>query len=261
MKRTPIFPDPGEFPAEFHPFFSGAQVYDSSCSPEARVYYLDKDAGFYLKSAAKGMLEREAALTAYFHGKQLAAEVLAYTSAEKDWLLTRRLPGEDCLNSAYLEDPKGLCDTCAELLRALHEQDHGDCPVPDLTAERLTGAEKHYQRKQYDTSLFPDNWGYDSPEEAWSTIEKNARYLKTDTLLHGDYCLPNILLDDWRFSGFIDLGGGGVGDRHFDLFWGIWSLSFNLKTDAFRQRFLDAYGRELVNEEALRLIAAIEVFG
>lgn len=261
MNRTPILPDLNKFPAEFHRYFSGAKVYDSSCSSQARVYYLDKDEGYYLKSATKGTLEREAALTAYFHGKQLAAEMLAYTSGEQDWLLTRRLPGEDCICSAYLGDPKRLCDTCAELLRTLHEQDHRDCPVPNLTAERLVGAEKHYRRRQYDPSLFPDNWGYNSPEEAWDVIEKNTRYLNTDTLLHGDYCLPNILLDDWRFSGFIDLGGGGVGDRHFDLFWGIWSLGFNLKTDAFRQRFLDAYGREQVNEETLRLIAAIEVFG
>ena len=69
------------------------------------------------------------------------------------------------------------------------------------------------------------------------------------------------MLDNWRFRGFIDLGTGGIGDRHVDLFWGIWSLGFNLKTDAYRGRFLDAYGRDAVEEEMLRLIAAIEVFG
>lgn len=87
------------------------------------------------------------------------------------------------------------------------------------------------------------------------------KYLKTDTLLHGDYCLPNIMLDDWRFSGFIDLGNGGVGDRHVDLFWGIWSLQFNLKTDRYRDRFLDVYGLEMVNEEMFPIISAFEVFG
>ena len=92
-------------------------------------------------------------------------------------------------------------------------------------------------------------------------VESLGNYLKNDTLLHGDYCLPNILLDNWRFSGFIDLDSGGIGDRHVDLFWGIWTLFFNLKTNAYRDRFLDAYGRDRVDEEILRLIAAIEVFG
>jgi kanamycin kinase len=79
--------------------------------------------------------------------------------------------------------------------------------------------------------------------------------------LHGDYCLPNIILDDWQFSGFIDLDNSGVGDRHVDLFWATWTLFFNLKTDKYRERFIDAYGREKVDEDMLRAIAAIEVFG
>ena len=79
-------------------------------------------------------------------------------------------------------------------------------------------------------------------------------------MIHGDYCLPNLLLEDWRFSGFIDLGNAGIGDRHMDLFWGAWSLRFNLKTDAWCRRFLDAYGRDQIDPELLRSIAAFEVF-
>ena len=80
-------------------------------------------------------------------------------------------------------------------------------------------------------------------------------------LLHGDYCLPNIILNGWKLSGFIDVGSGGVGDRHIDIFWGAWTLWFNLKTDRYRSRFLDAYGRDKADEEILAVIAAAEVFG
>ena len=82
---------------------------------------MDKDGGFYLKRSARGTLEKEAAMTRFFHEKGLAAEVLAYERLEDDWLLTRRVPGEDCLDELYLSDPKRLCDTTAELLRRLHE--------------------------------------------------------------------------------------------------------------------------------------------
>ena len=82
-----------------------------------------------------------------------------------------------------------------------------------------------------------------------------------EVLLHGDYCLPNIMLDNWRFSGFIDVGNGGVGDRHVDLFWGAWTLNFNLGTDKYRERFFDAYGRDKLEPDKLRTIAAFEVFG
>ena len=69
------------------------------------------------------------------------------------------------------------------------------------------------------------------------------------------------MLDNWRFSGFIDVGNGGIGDRHVDLFWGAWTLGFNLGTDMYRDRFFDAYGRDKINEEKMKVIAAAEVFG
>lgn len=261
MQRTPIHLNPEQLPAQLRSFLQGAKVFDSSCSPAARVYYLDKGLGFYLKTASKGALRREADLTAFFYSKGLSAQVLTYESLERDWLLTCRIPGEDCLDGMYLSDPVRLCDTTAQLLRQLHEVEIAGCPVPDRTAEYLAAAGQNYQQKNYDASLFPDNWGYATAEEAWQVVEQTGKYLKSDTLLHGDYCLPNILLDNWKFSGFIDLDAAGVGDRHVDLFWGIWSLQFNLKTDRYRERFLDAYGRENVEEEMLRTVAAVEVFG
>jgi kanamycin kinase len=70
-----------------------------------------------------------------------------------------------------------------------------------------------------------------------------------------------MLKDDFSLSGFIDLGNGGVGDRHIDIFWGRWTLLFNLGTDEYRDRFFDAYGRDKINFETLKTIAAAEVFG
>ena len=260
MNRKLLNIDPQVFPQQLHPLLTGADVYDSSCSADARVYFIDREGGFYLKTAPAGTLQKEAAQTGFFHSRGLGAEVLAYEQLEQDWLLTSRLPGEDCINPMYLDDPIRLCDTTALLLRMLHDTDPTGCPIPH-TLNYLTTARENFEARRYDASLFPDNWGYASAEEAWKVVEASGKYLKTDTLLHGDYCLPNIMLDHWRFSGFIDLGNGGVGDRHVDLFWGIWSLNFNLKTDKYRERFLDAYGRELVNEDIFPVISAFEVFG
>ena len=64
-----------------------------------------------------------------------------------------------------------------------------------------------------------------------------------------------------RFSTFIDFDMAGVGDKHIDLFWAIWSLQYNLKTDAYTDLFLDLYGRENFDEDMLRVIAAFELFG
>lgn len=262
MKRKPVSSGPEDFPEELRSLFGRFSVYDSSCSPEARVWMLEGRERFFLKSSAAGTLRTEAEMTRYFHGKGLGAEVLHYLSGGKDWLLTRAVPGEDCTFPQYWEDPRRLCDTTASLLRQLHEMDFTDCPVRDRCSAYIATAQKNHDVGSWDLNLFPEqDWGFSSVEAAWKVVEENGKYLKNDALLHGDYCLPNILLNDWKFSGFIDLGRGGAGDRHIDLFWGVWTLYFNLRTNAYYDRFLDVYGRDKIEPEMLRTVAAFEVFG
>ena len=261
MERIPVATDLSRFPSSVHPLLEGAFLYDSSCSPEARVWFIDRDSGYYLKTSASGSLKKEASLTDYFHRLGLAAQVLYYESSDADWLLTKAIPGEDCIHRQYLDDPKRLSETMGLLLRQLHETDFTDCPVPDRTADYIAAIRKNRHLGKWDLSLFPENGGFRNESEAWSVVQEFSEALKSDTLIHGDYCLPNIMLDNWNFSAFLDLGNAGVGDRHIDLFWGAWTLIFNLKTDAWCSRFLDAYGRDRFDPEILRAISAFEVFG
>ena len=259
MKRTPVLLSPDDFPAIFHPWIKDAPLFDSSCSQEAQVLFIDRESGFYLKSAPAGSLNTEAQQTRFFHQKGLGPEVLEYISLDRDWLLTRRIPGEDCTYRQYLDDPARLSTLLGELLRKLHETDHRNCPLRDHTKQYLNTVWQNHA-----AGLFDSSGRYHScanREEAIAIVREFAPHLKRDTLLHGDYCLPNIMLDNWRFSGFIDVGRGGIGDRHVDLYWGAWSLLFNLKDDRWCSRFLDAYGRELIQPELLRAIGAFELFG
>lgn len=255
MILQPIALDLSECPVELHPFLSGAKLYDSSCSEEARVVFIDKGSGFFLKYAPKGSLRREAEMTKYFHGKGMSAEVTAYVSDERDWLLTRKIPGDDCAAAKYLGQPERLCETLAECLLTLHGADFTDCPVPNHTAWYLANLELCRQR---DKNGFAQYVGYEDIDEARHDIIANAGLLQNDALIHGDCCLPNVILDNWRFSGFIDLGDGGVGDRHIDIYWAIWTLQYNLHTDKYRERFLDCYGRERIDWRRVRLCGARE---
>ena len=261
MKKREIRQIPISLPDEIGRLCEGSRIFDSSCSPEARVYLIDKDGGYYLKCADKGALAREATMTKYFHKKGLGTEVLGYISQDRDFLLTRAVAGEDCTHEMYTSEPKRLCDLLAEKLRELHETDFSDCPIQDRISEYLALAEANYRADTYNKEHFPDSFGYSSGEEAYRVLKEGGSLLKNEVLLHGDYCMPNVMLDNWRFSGFIDVDSGGVGDRHIDLFWGRWSLGFNLKTDKYCERFLDAYGRDKVDPYKLKIVAAAEVLG
>ena len=52
MKRTLIQPDLTLFPELYHPILEGSRVFDSSCSREARVYFIDKEGGVTVDDCA-----------------------------------------------------------------------------------------------------------------------------------------------------------------------------------------------------------------
>ena len=59
---------------------------------------------------------------------------------------------------------------------------------------------------------------------------------------HGDACAPNtIVADDGRWSGHVDLGALGVGDRWADLAIATWSTTWNYGS-GWEEPLLEAYG-------------------
>lgn len=261
MKRTKINAIPENLPGEILDFILGADIYDSSSSPEARVYFIDKGCGYYLKISDAGTLEREALMTDYFYKRGLSARVARYLSQKRDYLVTEKISGEDLTHAEYISDPKRLCILLATKMRELHEMDFFDCPVRDRVSEYLALADKNYRLGSYDKSAFPNSFGYRCEEDAYRALMAGRVNLKNEVLIHGDFCLPNVLFDGGELSGFVDLGNSGVGDRHIDIFWGVWTLWFNLGTDEYTDLFFDTYGRDKIDMEKLKTVAAAEVFG
>lgn len=175
---------------------------------------------------------------------------------------SRALTGDDCTAARYLAEPERLCDLLAVRLRTLHELFRTQpgrlaaLNVPDVRTRYIENVERGWRAGRFDAQFHPRITAADAHRIA----AEAAGELRTDALLHGDYCLPNIILDDWRFSGFIDLDHAGLSDRHIDVFWGAWTLWFNLHTSAYCSRFLDAYGRDVIDEGKLAAIAAMECF-
>lgn len=260
MKKTKIIIDYQSFPLEIAAFLKETDVYDSSCSKLAKVYYIDKNQGSFLKIADAGALKKEHLMHDYFHRLGLTTSVLFYKTIEdKDYLITEKVFGEDCTH--YVNDPERLCDAIATNLRKLHDQPIADCPTKDRITSYIGAVHDGHAKGKYEYNLFKGLWEFPTVQIAWNAAKEGMQSLESNILMHGDYCLPNIILNNWKLSGFIDLGRGGVGDRHIDVLWGIWTLKYNLGTAKYTDRFIDAYGRDMVDKDKLRCIAAMEMFG
>lgn len=254
MRKTKVQIMLSDFPEQIHSFLQG-NVYDSSSSDAARVYYSDR--GFYTKVSARDSLKEEAERGRLFHQLGFGVEVVRYLREDRDYLVTKEAVGCDLTH--YVQEPERLCRVMAEVLQKLHATPVQGIPVsPRMPQYKELAEGKVYGYADY--VLMP-RFMVSSEEEARKLIQDNYHRIKKDTLIHGDYCLPNVVLDDWRFSAFIDFNLAGLGDKHMDLYWALWSLSFNLKTDAYTDCFLDAYGRENFDYDMLRVIAAFELLG
>ena len=264
MKRTLLKEIPSFIPTSLLPYVSGGVLYDSSCSPEARVIFSNKDRGYFIKTAPLGTLKNEALMQNYFFEKGLSSRVLEYfsdTCENKDFLVTERVVGEDCTFRTYLDDPKRLSALLGEKLRELHSLDFSGCPVQDRMSTYFNVAKENYEKRLYDPSYTMGAYRTLNIDEAYRTADLAKPLFNGKALLHGDYCLPNIVLDSWNFSGFIDLGNGGVGDPHIDIYGGAWTLNFNLGTDKYRNLFYDAYGRDAIDTDKILAVSLFEAFG
>jgi len=246
-----------EFPPALQPYLVGAHLYDCSSRSVATTLFIDS--GYYLKMAPKGSLAIEAELTRWFHEKGLGVEVILYLSEDKDYFLTRQAEGK--VATDFMDNPETLCVALASGMRQLHDLSINDFPLSDKMDSYIRCAEDNYHKGCFDKSLLVPWIEFSDSEEAWEIFQQNKQMLQKEVIVHGDYCLPNVLMKNGKFSGFIDLGMAGVADRHIDLYWMIWSLWYNLGTDKYTECFIDAYGRDLVNKEKLKVIAAIECFG
>lgn len=247
-------------PDELNRWIGNAPIFESSGESGARTVYIDRDGGAYLKISAYGSLLRSSQLQTYFSKHKLSSPVIRYLSTDRDYLITAPIKGDDGLSKKYLAEPERLSEVFGQSLRLLHEADAADCPINNRMSEfTLMAGTSSFLQTHLDQ--IADYIGIANADTSLEEIAASSGLLKNDVLIHGDYCLPNIILNNWTFEGFIDVADGGLGDRHYDLAWGLWTLNWNLKSSKYGQRFLDAYGRDCIDKDRLRicgLLAAME---
>ena len=224
-----------DFPKQIQKLFEGTTVYDTGCHSGATVLYLDS--GYYVKIDEKGKLRREVEMVQWFDRMKMGAELVTFISEEKDYMVTKAVKGEDATH--WLKDPEHLCEVLAKTMRRLHDLPPESVPVSPCM-------DIYEQMRK-------------NPSEDSEKIETVIRKMRSNTLIHGDFCLPNVMMQDWQFQAFIDVGLAGIGDRHIDIFWALWSLEYNLKTDQYRDQFLNLYGRDRVDMDVLALVESVEL--
>lgn len=136
------------------------------------------------------------------------------------YLLMSRMRGEMSSSTKIMANPRQLVKALAEGLKMLWEIDISTCPYSNAIDNKLKHAEELVINKLCNTDdAEPDTYGesgFENPEQLLQWLKSN----KPDEELvfsHGDYCLPNIFIENNKIAGFIDLGRSGVADKYQDI--------------------------------------------
>lgn len=157
----------------------------------------------------------------WLEGKISVPQVLAYEEQDgKGYLLMSKMGGKMSCDSYYLERPHLLLEALACGLKMLWEVDIRQCPcIRDLDTvlkEARMRVENHLvDMDAVEAETFGEG-GFESPKHLLEWLERNQPSLEP-VFSHGDYCLPNIFLEDGLITGFIDLGKAGIGDKWNDI--------------------------------------------
>lgn len=158
--------------------------------------------------------------------------------------MTAPLPGDSAVSARWLAEPATAVRAIGAGLRALHERlPVAACPFSWTAQERLADA-----RREAAAGRLDPGWWHEihRPFGVTGALSQAAAIPPVDRLVvcHGDACAPNTLLyPDGRWSGHVDFGLLGAGDRWADIAVATWSAEWNYGP-GWEPLLLDAYGVE-----------------
>lgn len=137
-----------------------------------------------------------------------------------NYLLMSRVTGKMSCDDEFMNDPVFLISVLADSMKNLWNVNIYDCPVVNDLNSVLAEAKFRVEHGLVDVDdAEPETFGksgFKDPEELLFWLHDN----KPDedfVLSHGDFCLPNVFIDEGRFSGFVDIGRMGASDRYKDI--------------------------------------------
>jgi len=184
-------------------------------------------------------------------GRVPVPRVVGYeVTGTHEYLAVTRLPGLPMGHPDALLHPERVTDLLARALRELHALPVRECPFTMTLPVMLRLARERVQAGVVDESDFDDERQGKSAAGVFNELVRTRPETEDLVVTHGDPCLPNLILNGEYVEGFVDVGRVGLADRHADLAL-VWRDLHGYLGPEWAERFLDLYGRVLVDEGKL----------
>ncbi|MCY4529078.1 MAG: aminoglycoside 3'-phosphotransferase [Chloroflexi bacterium] len=229
----------------------------------ADIFRLDgtRQSPLYLKVSPlrpRRDLLREKERLEWLHGRLPVPEVFAYeTDGREEYMVLSALPGRDAASLCGVRSDDELVMLLAQGLRLIHSVPIEQCPF-DMSLDQTINQAKRNGRR----GLVEDT-NFDCEHRRYSAAEVLEELLSTRpadedlVFTHGDYCLPNVLIDGEEVTGFVDWGSAGIADRYKDIALVVESLQRNTGRD-LQATFCKEYGLTRPSAEKIKYYSLLD---
>ena len=144
-------------------------------------------------------------------------QVIAFASESlQSCLLTQALPGRSAVEVGP-ERARAMVIGFASALQRLHAQPIAECPFDQRLATQTERARERTYAGLVDEEDFDAERRGRRADELLEQLEREYPDEEDLVLTRGDACLPNVILEEDRFIGFVDCSRAGIADRYQDL--------------------------------------------
>ncbi len=175
--------------------------------------------------------DREYAALQWLQTRLSVPKILAFAQENgRNLLLMSKLNGTMACDALAKNIPYTV-QALADGLKTLWHMDISDCPLYSTLDIRLRQAKQNIENGSVDTEDFEPQTlssnGFSDIHALYAYLVQNQPAADL-VFTHGDYCLPNIFIEDGKAVGFLDLGKAGIADRWQDIALCVRSLEHNI---------------------------------
>lgn len=208
----------------------------------------------------KMSIEREVEILKWLEGKLPVPKVLLFISdTEYEYLLMTEVKGIHSCDASFKSDLSKLIRLLAKGLRMIHSIDIKNCSFDQRLSIKLKEAEYRVVNGLVDEDDFDDIRHGRKAVDLFQEILVAKPVNEDLVFTHGDYCLPNIIINNGDISGFIDWGRGGIADRYQDLALAARSLEYNFGAEWIPLLFKE-YGIDNIDYSKIEYYKLLDEF-
>lgn len=198
----------------------------------------------------------------WLQGRLPVPQVYAFSADEKrSFLLLSEIAGLESCDTSFERDVPTIVRLLAEGLRLIHGVEIASCPFDRRLDYAIALAKRRVEAGLVDEADFDEQRREMRANELFETLIKSRPAVEDVVFTHGDYCLPNILIEPLplRIAGFIDWGRAGIADRYQDLALAARSLTYNFGT-GWEPLLWEVYGLQTVDVEKIEFYKLLDEF-